>query len=176
MRTMRASLVGTVTLALLIGVGGAVVAQETEPTLEETVLVRGTQQHVSEIGDEGDWLGTTARRFGMSDPRLDGEATFDTWVGYLGDEPEWADQPPHVVWSTFTVTNDEGAWHGRSVGFVDHEANELHQIGWLEGDGAYEGLTFIEQIGPPDFGRWDVVGVLYEGGIPPVLLPAGVAD
>jgi hypothetical protein len=172
---MRAALATIVAIAVLCTGAIAAVAQETEPMSEDSVMVRGTQQFLDEIGDSGDW---TARREGMSDPRLDGEVTFDFEYAYHGEEPPDADQQPHVIWSTFTVTNDEGFWHGRSIGFVD-EWNELRQVGWLEGNGAYEGLTFIEHYGfpvPGSGGRADVVGILYAGEVPSTVLPPAVAD
>jgi hypothetical protein len=163
---------GTTFLAVQVG-GPPEASQPGATTPEETVMVRGTQQWISEIGEGGDW---TARREGMSDPRLDGEVLLDYTYAYEGEEPADADQSPHVVWSVVTVTNDRGSWHGHSVGFVD-EWNELRQVGWLEGHDAYEGLIFIEQWAYPEsFGRSDVVGILYEGEIPPTVLPAAVAE
>jgi hypothetical protein len=157
------------TLAVLCTCATAVAAQE----IEETVMVRGTQQWISEIGDSGDF---TARREGMSDPRLDGEVLLESTGAYEGEEPADAAQSPHVRWGTVTVTNDEGSWRGNSVGFVD-EWNELRQVGWLEGHDAYEGLIFIEQWAYPEsLGRSDVVGILYEGEIPPTVLPAAPAE
>ena len=49
-------------------------------------------------------------------------------------------------------------------------------MGWLEGDGAYAGLAFIEQFGSPSRGRMDLVGLLFEGELPSVVLLAQVAD
>jgi hypothetical protein len=171
---MRTALATILTLAVLCTCAIAVVAQETEPIPEETVMVRGTQQWIDEIGESGDW---TARWEGMSDPRLDGEVVFDFTSAYeASDEPPDAVQSPQVIWSTVTVTNDEGSWHGRSIGF-ESERGVLRQVGWLEGDGAYEGLTFIEQFEwPESLGRSDVVGILYEGELPPTVLPAAVAE
>ncbi|MGD8487001.1 MAG: alpha/beta hydrolase family protein [Chloroflexota bacterium] len=167
---MRTTLATILTLALVCTSVIAVVAQESEPMSDETVIVRGTQQWLDEIGETGDWQ---ARREGMSDPRLDGEVLLEGTIAYEArEEPPGADESPHARWGTVTVTNDEGSWHGRSIGFVD-EWGELRQIGWLEGHGAYEGLTFIEQWAYPESrGRAEVVGLLYEGEIPPMVLPA----
>jgi hypothetical protein len=164
---------GTTLLAVQVG-HPPEASQPGATTPEETVMVRGTQQWIDEIGESGDW---TARWEGMSDPRLDGEVTFDFTSAYeASDEPPDAVQSPHVIWSTVTVTNDEGSWHGQSIGF-ESERGVLRQIGWLEGDGTYEGLIFIEQFEwPESLGRSDVVGILYEGELPPVVLPAAAAE
>jgi hypothetical protein len=161
---------GTTFLAVQVGGPEETAQQPGASAPDETVMVRGTQQFLSEIGS-GDF---TARREGMSDPRLDGEVTLDFTGAYPGKEPADAKQSPEVRWSTVTVTNDEGSWHGHSVGFLD-EWNELRGIGWLEGHGEYEGLVFVEQFGlpvPGSGGRVDVVGILYEGELPPTVIPA----
>ena len=112
-----------------------------------------------------------ARNLDMSDPRLEGAVT----ITY--EEDSGVEDGPGTFWSTVTVTNDEGSWQGQSIGFVDEQESHRH-MGWFKGDGAYEGLAFIEQLteANPDLPsagiRLDVVGLVYEGELPPMVLPA----
>jgi hypothetical protein len=162
---------GTTFLAAQVG-GPPEAPQPGAPTPEDSVMVTGTQVITGEGPDVGFGFAYTARREGMSDPRLDGEVLLAFDEDHHGDEPIGAKQEPHVVWGTVTVTNDEGSWQGHSIGFVD-EQNVRRQMAWFEGHGAYEGLAFIEQFGNPiSGGRMDLVGFLYEGELPPLVVPA----
>jgi hypothetical protein len=113
----------------------------------------------------------------MSDPRLDGVVSITGET----DRAVPGSKSPATFWSTITVTNDEGSWRGRSIGFED-ENGAHHHMGWFEGDGAYEGLVFIEQLteARPDYPsagvQLDVVALLYEGELPPIGLPAAAAE
>jgi hypothetical protein len=55
-------------------------------------------------------------------------------------------------------------------------------MGWFEGHGAYEGLAFIQQLTelspgvPSAGGRLGMVGLIYEGALPPMVIPDWAAD
>jgi hypothetical protein len=108
----------------------------------------------------------------MSDPRLEGRVEIE----YVQNGPYSNNS---TLWSMVTITNDEGSWEGQSVGFVDQRGGH-HHMGWFEGTGAYEGLAFIEQLTEPEVtsagSRLDVVGLLYEGELPPMVLPDWVDE
>ena len=108
----------------------------------------------------------------MSDPRLEGEVT----ITYERDGRYGSGSGSNsTLWSTVTITNDDGTWEGLSIGFTDQHGGHRHS-GWFEGTGAYEGLAYIEQLTEPEVNsagsRLDVVGLLYEGELPPMVLPA----
>ena len=110
----------------------------------------------------------------MSDPRLEGDVCIDYEMDEAGEDLA-------TIWSSITITNDEGSWHGHSVGFADEDGAHRH-TGWFEGDGAYEGLAFIQQLteANPEFPsagvRLDMVGLIYEGELPPMVIPDWAAD
>jgi hypothetical protein len=104
----------------------------------------------------------------VSDPRLEGDVT----ITYERNGPT---DDNSTLWSTVTITNDQGSWEGLSIGFADERGGHRH-TGWFEGTGAYEGLAYIEQLTEPDVNTagtfLDAVGLVYEGELPPMVLPA----
>ena len=110
----------------------------------------------------------------MSDPRFEG----DVCIHYEGDE---GGEDLATFWSSITVTNADGSWQGHSVGFMD-EQEAHHHTSWFEGDGAYQGLAFIQQLTEanpeyPSAGvNLDMVGLIYEGELPPMVIPDWAAD
>jgi len=155
---------GTTFLAVQVGDPPDTAQQPAAPTGETWVTVTGTQNRSD--GGGGVMVG---QMLNMSDPRFEG----DVRIEYEQSAPSGGNS---TLWSTVTVTNDEGSWVGQSIGFVD-ELGAHHHMGWFEGAGAYEGLAFIEQLTEPESGissgAWlDVVGLVYEGELPPMVLPA----
>jgi len=172
MRTLRLSLAGTVIVALLGGLGGAVVAQsEEEPTsqplteftgrLECSDLSVGTIEDVVIAStDEGDlirreWRGPSVRVAvtEMSDPRLDGRIS--TWFNtdeYLiaSDETPWQlsdvtpeEWPRGVTAATTRLTNADGWWHDSGYSNNYVNGDSSTYTNVLTGEGAYEGLTAL---------------------------------
>jgi len=137
---------------------------------ESWVMVTGSQGLVGGSPD----CAMTARNQNMSDPRLDG----DVCINY---ETDGQGEGLATFWSSITITNADGSWQGQSVGFED-ERGAHHHTGWFEGDGAYEGLAFIERLTEanpkyPSAGvNLDAVGLLYEGELPPMVIPDWAAE
>lgn len=156
---------GTTFLAVQIGNAPEAAQRPAAPTGENWVTVTGTQRVVS--GGDERMYGT---RVDVSDPRLEGDVviTFER-DGRYGS----ASGSNSTLWSTVTITNDEGSWEGLSIGFTDKHGGHRH-AGWFEGTGAYEGLAYIEQLTEPEVNsagsRLDVVGLLYEGELPPMVI------
>jgi len=159
---------GTTFLAVQVGEPSQVPVPAAAPASESWVTVTGTQTLIGEVEEA-----MVGRMRSMSDPRLEG----DVRITYEGDSG--VEEHPGTFWSTVTITNDEGSWQGQSVGFSEEDGSH-HHTGWFEGDGAYEGLVFINQL--TERGRGisagtdlDVVGLVYEGELPPMVLPDWVA-
>ena len=175
MRTLRLSLVGTVIVALLGGLGGAVLAQAEEASTSEALteftgrmecydLSMGTIEDVviatTEAGDliRREWRGPTlsvAVRE-ISDPRLDGRiAVWFSSDEYLvaSDEPAWQlsgvdpdEWPRGVVASTFRLTNDDGSWHGARYQNWYPDGDNSTTTAVYTGEEAYEGLTALVEM------------------------------
>ena len=131
------------------------------------VTVTGTQ-----FMSGGDPEGMYGTRSSVSDPRLEGDVT----ITYERNGPYGNNS---TLWSTVTITNEEGSWEGLSIGFADQQGRH-HHTGWFEGTGAYEGLAYLEQLTEGEVNsagmRLDVVGLLYEGELPPMVLPADAIE
>lgn len=161
---------GSTFLAVQVGGPPEVAPQPGAPASESWVIVTGSQVLVGESPD----CAMTAKNQSMSDPRLEGEIC----ISY--ETEDGGEEHPGTFWSMVKVTNDEGSWQGQSIGFSEEDGSH-HHMGWLEGDGAYEGLVFIDQLTEanpkyPSAGvNLDVVGLLYEGELPPMVLPDWVA-
>jgi len=183
MRTSRLSLVSTMVLSLLGGVGLAATAQEdggaavtgkSEATAFEgnTVSVwrpydRGKLKF---IGDEGkralrgeSWQ---VQVTDVSDPRLAGTwrkvINSDTYVG-----------GPSVWSSAARIDNSAGSWLGRLTGWrgpdevgYGNAFSPWHSQGVFTGTGAYEGLTAV--ILMMDTGAHSIQGVVFPGVVPEV--------
>jgi hypothetical protein len=175
MRTLRLSLAGTVTFALLSGLGGAVLAQAEEASTSEALteftgrmecydLSMGTIEDVviatTEAGDliRREWRGPTlsvaVRQ--ISDPRLDGRiAVWFSSDEYLvaSDEPAWQlsgvdpdEWPRGVVASTYRLTNDDGSWHGSRYQNWYPDGDNSTTTAVYTGEGAYEGLIAVMEM------------------------------
>jgi hypothetical protein len=132
------------------------------------VTVTGTQEIEGATGAR-----SKAATNSMSDPRLDGdvEITWEATTEYPG-----VFRDPYALSGTVTITNDEGTWRGQWIGFTD-EQGRLHVTEWFEGTGGYDGLRYIEQLVERDpGGLLDATGLIYEGPIPPTVVPADMAD
>mgnify|MGYP001591256136 CR=1 FL=1 len=179
MRKMRSTLVVAVSLALLGGLGGAVVAKEEESagivdsTLEEgtpaVVVAPGTTTYTSRDvrqlrGLEATWTQE------HSDPRLSGTVTFV----YNED-----DYPARVgpKWGHTTIENSGGTWVGLWLGMeVPRDEPEWFPvyITMATGTGDYEGLSAMCYMTFPK-GPGQKVPVeecvIFEGPLPDISTP-----
>jgi hypothetical protein len=175
MRALRLCLAGTIMMALLGGLGGAVLAQAEEASTSGALteftgrmecydLSMGTIEDVviatTEAGDliRREWRGSTlsvAVRE-ISDPRLDGRiAVSFSSDEYLiaSDEPAWQLSgvdpdvwPRGVVASTYRLTNDDGSWHGSRYQNWYPDGDSSTTTAVYTGEGAYEGLIAVMEM------------------------------
>ena len=151
MRTLRLSLVGTVILALLGGLGSMVVAQDdpTDPPTPNGVLINIVDMSAP-TQRPAEWT------FQASDPRLDGTAT----VAFNSEDYPMATLESLAI----RVDNDEGSWVGTGRGIASMSWGD-GQTYILSGEGPYEGLTAFLHV---DIARQPGVikGVIIEGELP----------
>jgi hypothetical protein len=192
MRTWRLALAGALSLLLLGGPGGTVVAQSGGEVTRPLVEFSGRLACSDDVERSTRWpvfLGqfdgnSLVRRESrgwvqrmpvdeMSDPRLEG-----MWATYTNaDEYFWvlmhADPGPALGTVTVRMENEEGAWQGSGV---DPYVPGVPLAKWgtlvLSGEGAYEGLTAVmanRYLDEPC--GWEVRGFIFEGEPPPAPEP-----
>ena len=179
MRKMRSTLVVAVSLALLGGLGGAVVAQEEESagivdsTLDEgttaVVVAPGTTTYTSRDVRQHRGLEATWTQE-HSDPRLSGTVTFvynrDDYRARVG--PKWG----HT-----TIENSGGTWVGLTLGMeVPRDEPEWFPvyITMATGTGDYEGLSAMCYMTFPEGPGQEVPVdecVIFEGPLPDISTP-----
>jgi hypothetical protein len=176
MRTLRLSLVGTVMLALLGGLGGAVVAQEEETwtadwlaAVDEDVFTDGDCTMVVDAarrvsGPGGLGYEVTSLPFicevTFSDPRLSGTQT-TLWNERCFVEGGCTN------WGTMEIVGSDGTWSGWFTGTEDPQGvTNLYIV--LAGSGAYDGLTNIRHASGDFWQPLTQSGVIYEGAPPPM--------
>ena len=148
MRTLRLSLTGTV-IVLLLGCLPAL-AQESE---DGAVMVTGAQS----CDDDG-------CTFTASDPRVAGTGTWSLPVPPVST----ADGTPVYMWDEITIEGPDGTWSGHHYVVAD-EMGTAHVFMVLSGTGAYEGWQYVATAtDTPPHGTHDLVGVLFEGPVPPI--------
>jgi hypothetical protein len=190
MRTLRLWLAGTLTVMLLGGLGGAVVAQmdadadavyvtrvSMEPVSADASTVAETETLRSARG------GVTVQMEEWSDPRGSGMVT----IPWNTDVDPKTGQG--IMWGTNLFENDGGTWEGpcsgivyrppdqtagTSVGVLGGPGAFLDVTCWLTGTGDYAGYTFfIQEDGFQNSGPTRVIhGVIYKGQPPVSELPA----
>lgn len=168
MRTLRLSVAATATLTLLVGLGGAVLAQADHSTAG--VWVTQEEEQDCWNGDPADSAEQpngdyqvhgipVGCDFTFSDPRVSGAWTWEL------NEDCFADGGC-INWGPMHVAGPDGAWSGWYTGMEKPDGdNRFHIV--LTGTGAYEGLTHIQLWSGPFYGPYDRYGVIYEGE-PPV--------
>ena len=182
MRTLRLLLTGTFTLVLL-GLGGAVAAQEEAETPDTVTPVTGEAFGVRTIVEgaymETDW-GEEIRGnvfehdIEWSDPRLPSlmrlhENLNTHWIGDTGAAWFWL--------GNIRLEGDDGAWTGTEYGLGEESPAGLTlqpRMMLLSGEGEYEGLAAMLQRqhevittgSSPVF-----VGYIFEGELPPMPEP-----
>lgn len=180
MRALRVPLVGTVIVALLGGLGGAVLAQEAEaPPLDEPHRVTGQlrydpygsysygqaswneERRVEER--RGAWFADDPIE--MDDPRLGGlNSETWNWDTYGGTLKAGRGE---VMASRVKVVNDDGYWIGTMRGYVAYEpGRHLYMHYELTGKGAYEGHSALLYATGPQGGPWDFEGFVFPGPVP----------
>jgi hypothetical protein len=160
MHTVRGSLVGVVILALLGGLGGAVLAQDDEDELMRPAYVTGSVPSLVFTSPGSDTTGVgrfasegvgQTQTWEADDPRLSGEATYTGNWRLYGDPYEVG-----VEAGRWTITNDDGTWAGTSTAVEAREPATWEPKVYMEtlildGQGGYDGLTAYLLIdGSPD--------------------------
>lgn len=143
-----------VVVLCLIALGGLpVLAQEAE---YEAVTVTGTQDCDAGIG---------RCTFTASDPRVAGAGTI-SFTGGVASEP--VDGAPIFMWDVVTIDGPDGTWSGHHY-VVGYDGGDAHVLMMLTGAGDYEGWQYVAvSVDTPPHGVHDLVGVLYEGPLPPM--------
>ena len=173
MRTLRLSLVGTVILMLLGGLGSAVMAQA-DGEAGPFTPVTGTRLSFTTDTSEEEWSveGAVghARDFKFletvewSDPRLPSDVlnvlNFDMHViGQFQDLP---------LTGAVLLQGSDGYWTGSLTGFCDQQET-CHVMETLTGHGAYEGLFATILGGDAEAGaQYMYEGMIFEGEMPPM--------
>jgi hypothetical protein len=171
MRMLRLSLVGTVSLALLGGLGVATLGQA-----EPEYATAGTWMALSQ-----ERCGTTTSLSRLDQPNGDYQVRgLGATCAALGDDPRFG-SPMRVVlnedcfadggcinWGTIEQPGADGTWSGWFAGTEDPGANTYLTI-VMTGSGGYEGLTHIRHATGPFSGPLDHAGVVFEGAPPPLL-------
>ena len=144
MSPLRLRLAGMVMMALLVGVGGAALAQmdEEAPPAE---LPTGPAQF-SFVTDDG--LNVVA-----TDPRMSGRL--------VERDPNWVEVPGgyYVGSGRGRLDNEAGAWECWLSEYGSGYGDEFDAQMWCVGEGAYEGLSAI-MFNTEDA---DQHGLIYEG-------------
>ena len=99
-----------------------------------------------------------------SDPRVAGRATitvnFDAYADQSG-----LPGATQVRYGQMRLENDDGAWVGRFAGSLANGG--FMQTYWLEGQGAYRGLSYVVTAGG-NGNTWRSQGLIFPGDIPPL--------
>lgn len=97
-----------------------------------------------------------------TDPRTSGRAmitvNFDAYPG-----PDGTPGSTQVRFGEMRLENDEGAWSGSFAGRL--AATGFLQTYWLEGEGGYEGLSYVVTAGGSG-NVWQSSGLIFPGDIP----------
>jgi hypothetical protein len=164
MRTLQVSLAGAVILALLGGLGGAVVAQDEEPT--PVTFVTGTVAEAygydvyrEEEGDPSSYdirgyevmteLGGPMRQVvEWSDPRLPPDLWLTLGYTLISTGEDEFDGAMNAAWQSL-LEDEQGRWRGTGR-TVQGGPDEKYSLYVLTGEGAYEGLSALLQGTTPD--------------------------
>ena len=190
MRTSRLSLAGTVIIALLGGLNGAVVAQ----TTDMAELPDGPASVTGTVFDGREHQGATksldadrARHRGvvyvdpieMDDPRLSG-AMWQAWsLDTLPDaDGRYLTEQGSLISGTAEIVNEDGSWVGTLRGYIDPATRDIHYHAELGGTGAYNGYSALLYAKGPS--TMDVEGFIFPGTLPgypdPVEVPIAAVE
>jgi hypothetical protein len=165
MRTLRTTLVGTVVLTLLGGLGGAAVAQSDETPGPEVTAVTGERLTVAPVDETAPRLSEdgfvrwpqVVVTYSWSDPRLPTEMRIRMNV-----------VANHVFSGAVLLEGLDGYWSGTWEAFIG-DGPRVHGLLRLTGHGAYDGLIAVLH-GTDEQGRdtMSYEGVIVEGDMPPM--------
>jgi hypothetical protein len=168
MRTLRLSLAGTVMLALLVGPGGAVVAQmDGDPEavyFTATGEVTGGVDGLLSVGDLWSWRdGAVTTEVEASDPRASG-----TYSSVANADVQ---NEQGIEWGTLRIENAGGTWVGpyTVMGYESPEGASPPTSGMLVGDGDYAGYTmslWYDGLRNSPVGKFH--GVMFKGQPPAI--------
>ncbi len=188
MRTLRLSLVGTVVLALLGGLGGVAIAQSEDGSSDEVEPYAAVSGLVGTSGK----IGTEETEVGTALPEVHATG-YDWWLSVTTDDPRLTGrmlttQNFDLIYeddlSSGTLrsgrgrlSNDGGSWVAEFHGFTKpgtHVYTGNHYVTYLTGEGGYEGLSAMYFMLPSGQGAWTLDGVIFPGPLPeaPSELPA----
>ena len=184
MRMLRLPLAGTVILALLGGLSGAVLAQM-DADADAVYVTRDSKEYVSNTDavpvSDTDTLhssrdGVLVWMEETSDPRVSGKVTA-TW--HEDVDPKTGQG---IMWGTSLVENDGGTWEGPCSGIVYQPPDQAAgtSVGvlggpgafftlncWHTGDGDYAGYTYFVQEDAYQGGFTRAIhGIIYKGQPP----------
>jgi len=165
MRTLRLSLVGTVTLVLLLGAVPSL-AQNGHDTAVTGTLSCHLAGGMTADGDTS----VTLERFPteciavFDDPRVSGTARSDiTEACFKGA----ASSDACVLWGTIELSGPDGTWVGTVGSIPDGTLSTLPAWSVMEGTGEYEGWTYWMHTPDQSDPSAKATGVVYEGPLPP---------
>jgi len=179
MRTFRLPLVGMLTLALLGGLGGVVLAQDGESMPVTATYVTGEVTGYQPIksgtfapGDGYDTLTDDQYQLEVawSDPRLPSlkRGRESLQFNHKGDDL-WVES----LAGTIRLEGPDGAWVGTAHGMADDDAErgrQLTKVMVLDGEDTYEGLhaVIVVTIDEAESPFPSYEGFIYEGEAPPL--------
>ena len=172
-RVGRAGLL-VVAIAMLGVPSSPLTAAQGEPTpMPAAVSVRGTSTLVGQVEagvttvedgvvrTRGALLVTIER---ASDPRVEGQGLIRLDIdAYPG--PDGQPGAAQVRFGSMRLQSQDGGWEGRFAGRMTEDG--FTQTYWLDGDGAYEGLTYVVTAGGSG-NVWLSSGLIYPGEVPPM--------
>lgn len=165
--------------ALLAFGGTAVLAQPDQPeppareVMQQAVPVAGTSTLVGQLSAgvtaldgaiirvRGNELVTVEE---SSDPRVSGRALISVNFDAYPD-PSGIPGATQVRYGEMRLQNEDGAWSGHFTGSLG--GSGFLQTYWLEGEGAYEGLSYVVTAGGSG-NTWQSAGLIFPGEIPPM--------
>jgi hypothetical protein len=171
MHVLRRSLIRTIILVLLWGLGGVVAAQASDadamaPATASIEIVSsqeispGTTRsddtgvvHIEGVHHEHIWEAT--------DPRLSGTVT------YRGNWQAFPEVPMQVESSTYEVVNEGGRWYGPATAQAGPSLGNNDTI-LLRGEGGYQGLMAYILIDGTTTYPPRIYAAIFPGEMPPV--------
>jgi hypothetical protein len=172
MRVLRLSLVGTVMLVLLGGLGGTVVAQSgagSDLTGTAGSEPSGTAVYVDGVASYQSGEAIMVIELSMSDPRASGTYTWFHPDGRLYDGQ--SRPPTEVGYGRVTLANDDGGWSGQQS-TLWHDEIGWRVTAWLSGEGSYEGLSLYlhgQRFPVYNTPTMDFDGIIFNGTTPAIL-------
>ena len=188
MRTLRLSLVGSVILVLLGGLGSVVAAQGDDVAAThvigtvtgEKVMTQPTYTVGEAYAHNTAYGAVYEEDIDWSDPRLPSLMRHtENWdYYYAGDVGVFSDVGAMPVFSNVRLEGPDGAWTGMEYGLVEELVEGAAgypqtRLMFLSGEGAYEGLSAVlerkyEKAAPKPFIDLPTFeGYILEGGLPP---------